>query len=335
MKCVVASCSLATSERKTYLGAVAFFPGGLDFTSCSSVSPQTLPSFPKTEIPITIRMHNLVGLVAFLFMHTDSTEFDSSPASISLPSSLHILASAYGAIGGYSTQTDSRSISGYITLSNAWRDYYTVGYSNLWLESNAAGGKYYSQNLVTARASWLLPGERVALAAHYAYLNEGEIQFYSNPTVFHWAGGGATYWFSPFQFAMTSFSLSLSGGTLVAGAYRGTFSFNVADGIWSTSTVIVNDADFTARLCSFRQSVSVPLGNESFLVASGEIGRRGFYFDDEALVIYNQRSVQTGLFILKGTVQTFDRLYLIPSFEYNSFDGYNVKYGSLGIRIVF
>jgi hypothetical protein len=280
-------------------------------------------------------MHHLAGILAILFMHADTTEHELSSVFIGMPSSLHVLASAYGTLGGYSTQTDSRSVSSYVTLSNAWRDYYTAGYSNLWLESDSAGGKYYSQNLFTARASWLLSGDRVSLSAHYAYLNEGAIQNFSTSQIFHWAGAGATYWFSPFQSVSTSFSLSLSGGTLVAGAYRGSYAFDVANGIWSTSTLIVNDADFTARLCSFRQTVSVPLGNDSFIIGSGEIGRRGFYFDDDALLVYNQRSVLTGTFLLKGIVQTFDHVYLIPSFEYDLFDEYNVKYGSVGIRIVF
>lgn len=280
-------------------------------------------------------MHQLAAVLSLFFMHADSTEVKSPIAFIAPPSALHVLASAYGAIGGYSTQTDSRSVSGYVTVSNAWRDYYTVGYANLWLERDDAGGKYYSQRLVSARASWLLPGDRISLAAHYAYLDEGAIQNFSTSQVLHWGGAGATYWFSPFQSASTSLSLSLADGELVAGVYRGIFSLNIVNGIWATSTAIITDAEFSPRLFSFRQSVSVPLGNDSFLVASGEAGRRGFYFDDEALIVYNQRSVQTGSFILKGIVQTFNSLYLIPSFEYDLFDEYNVKYGSLGIRIVF
>ncbi len=280
-------------------------------------------------------MHFVAGLVTFFFMHADSAEFNSSPASVGMPSSLHIFASAYGTMGGYSTQTNSRSISGYFTASNAWRDYYTVGYANLWLERDDAGGKYYSQILVTARGSWLLTGDRISLAAHYAYLNEGAIQNFSTAQVLHWAGAGGTYWFSPFQNMSASFSLSVADGKLFAGAYRGIYSLHIVNGIWTSSTVILTDADFSPRFFSFRQSVSVPIGNGSVLIMSGELGRRGFYFDDEALVVYNQRSVQTGSFILKGIVQTFDGLYLIPSFEYNVFDEYNVKYGSLGVRVVF
>ena len=279
-------------------------------------------------------MHHLVGLFALFFLLADSAESDSPTAFISVPSPLHMVISAYGTMGGYSTETASRTISGYVTLSNAWRDYYTIGYGNLWLESNDAGGKYYSQNSLTARTSWLMSGDRISLALQYAYLDEGAIQNFSTSQVFHWAGAGAVYWFSPFQYVSAAFSLSLSEGVLVAGAYRGSFSFDAANGIWATSTLIVNDADFTAKLCSFRQSVSIPLGNDSFLIASGEVGRRGFYFDDELLIIYNQRYVQTGSYALKGIVQATDHIYLIPSFEYTLFDDYDVKYGSLGVRVV-
>ncbi len=280
-------------------------------------------------------MTHLIGFIPFLFLSPDSSAIDFQLSSLSTPSPLHVIASAFGTAGSYSTQTDSRSFSGYVTFSNAWRDYYTIGYANLWLSSTAAGGKYYSQNLFTGRASWLLPGDRISIAVHYAFLSEGEIQSYSSAATFHWAGGGATYWFSPFQFTAASFSLALSDGGVVAGIYRGIFSLDVGAGIWLTSTVIVNDADFTPSLFSFRQSVSVPLGNDSYIIGSGETGRRGFSFDDEALVIYNQRAIQTAAVGLKAIVRIFDRIYIIPAFEYDALDGYNAKYGSVGIRAVF
>jgi hypothetical protein len=285
----------------------------------------------------------LVAVVGLLFAQSaaqiDSTSVLEKGGSEfvlpSLNSPLHIIASSYGAVGEYSTDTRSRSVSGYVTLSNAWREYYTLGYANLWLARDDAGGKYFSQHLFSGRASWLLSNDKVALAAHCSYLYEGEIQSFSSAASFSWLGAGGTYWFSPFQYAAGSFSLCLAGGGICAGAYRGIFSFDVGNGIWSTSTAIVNDADFSAPLFSFRQSVSVPLGNESYIVAIGEIGRRGFYFDDDALIVYNQRAIQTDAVTLRGIVRTFPNVFLIPAFDYTVFDEYNVKYGSLGIKVVF
>lgn len=273
----------------------------------------------------------LAFICLYLLLHTPASAQDV-PASP--PSQVHVIGSVYAALGRYSTETDSRSLSGYLTISNAWRDYYTLGYATLWLERSDAGGKYYSQHLVSAKGSWLV-SDRIAIAAHYAYLDEGEIQFFSNPATFHWAGGGGSYWFSPFSLVGGSCTISISGGTLVAGMYRAAYAFDVAGGIWLTSTAIVSDAEWTPKLFSFRQSISVPLGNDSYLVAAGNIGRRGFYFDDEGLIVYNQRAVQTAGVALKGIIHTGAGFYILPAFEYNAFDGYNVMYGSLGVRGVF
>ncbi len=296
-----------------------------------------LGDFQETRTLMNLMLYriSLLRLIAiFATLSFYSARAQDEPPAPAAPSPWHTIVSAYGAIGGYSTGTDSRSVSAYLTFTNAWLDYYTLGYATLWLERSDAGGKYYSQQLISARGSWFV-SDRVSLAGHYAYLDEGEIQFYSNPAVFHWGGAGGSYWFSPFQVAGTSFTLSFSGGSLIAGMYRAAHSFDVANGIWLTSSAIVTDADWTPRLFSFRQSVSVPLGNDSYLIASGVIGRRGFYLDDEGLIVYNQRSVQTGSIALKGVVSVAEGFYLLPAFEYNLFDEYNVKYGSIGVRAVF
>ncbi len=284
---------------------------------------------------------HIAGLLALLFGRAaraeDSTLSTTSiepSALVSLPSRWHVVASAYGVLGRYTTDTDSRTLSGYVTLSRNWRDYYTLGYATLWLARNDAGGKYYTQHFLVGRGSWFLT-ERLSAAAHYAYLNEGEIQFYSNPAEFHWAGAGVSYWLSPFQLVGTSFTLSLSAGKVASGSYRAMHSFDVGAGIWLTSSAILTDATWLPRLLSFRQAVSIPLGNDSYIVATGDMGRRGFYFDDEALIVYNQRSVQTGGFIIKGIVHIAGGFYLIPAFDYVVFDEYSVKYGSVGIRAVF
>lgn len=282
-------------------------------------------------------MHNLLGMLVAFGLHAPvSQDSLGNPSEYEQPvgllSPVHVIASTYGTIGTYSTETHSYSISGYATLTNAWRDYYTVGYIDLWLNRSDLGGKYFSQNLFTARGSWLLSGDRVSISTHYAYLDEGEIQSFSNPAVFHWMGAGGQYWFSPFQTIGTSLTLSLSEGTFVAGGYSSFFSFDVGSGIWSTTKLTVTDADFTARLFSLGQEISVPLGNDSYVVARGQFGRRGFFFDDEALIVYNQRAVQTKSFSVKGIIQTFSKLYLIPSLQYDAFDEYDIFYGSIGIR---
>lgn len=248
-------------------------------------------------------------------------------------SPIHIVASAYGVVGRYSTDTRSRSVSGYVTLSNAWLDYYTIGYNTLWLERDA-DGTYYTQHLGVARASVFLP-PRVTLALHYAYLNEGEIQSFSQRTIFHWMGSGISYWFSPLQVAGTSFTLSLSGGNFAGSIFRGYFSCEVVAGIWSTTTAVLSDASWTPSLFSVHQTISLPLGNENYIVASAGAGRRAFYLDDEALIVYNQRVVLTRCAQLKAIVNVGGGCYLVPSFDFNGHDEYSALYGSLGLRVVF
>ena len=264
------------------------------------------------------------------FHSTDSES--NEPLGITSP--LHVLTSAYGTLGSYSTSTDTRSLSSYVTLTNSWRDYYTLGFSALWLQRSDAGGKYYSQQVATARALAFVT-DQISLSGHYAYLNEGEIANYSGAAVFHWLGGGANYWFSYWSYVGTSISISLSKGNLAASAFRGWYSLDLGGGIWATSMAVVTGAEWAPYLFTFRQVVSVPLGNESYIIGWADIGRRGFYFDDESLVAYNQREIQTGAYAVKGIVKIVKNVYAIPSFELGSFDDYTVKYGSLGIRVIF
>ena len=284
-------------------------------------------------------MVSLLGILTF--MVCEMTAFDSVQAShpsqtlepITPVSSLHAIASGYGTIGGYSTGTDSRSFSGFVTLTRSWIDYYTLGYVSLWLQRSDAGGRYYSQQMITARAThWFT--DRITASAQYAYLREGEIQYVSSGADFHWLGAGATYWFSPYAFTGVSASVALSAGQLAAGCYRGLFSVDVVGGIWSTSTAIVNDAQWAPPLFSLRETISVPLGNDSYIIGTGEVGRRGFYFDDESLITYNQRDILTQTGIVKAIVHIGGGLYLLPAFEYDVFDAYSVEYGSMGVRFV-
>ncbi len=286
-------------------------------------------------------MTHLFGMVGLMLTHAyiglDSSSSVGTPGpDVRVPtfSPLHIVASAYGSLGSYSTDTRSRSASTYFTLSNSWQDYYTVGFATLWLERDDAGGKYYSQQLVSARASWLFD-YRTNLSVHYGYLHEGEIASFSAPSTFHFVGGGVHYWFSPTAVAGTSATLSLSESKLQSSTFRASFSFQPVEGFWVTSTATVGEAQWAPRLFVFRQSLSVSLGGESSLQASADIGRRVFHFDDELLVAYNQREIQTGYFLLKGTVKLFPHFFVVPSFEYDAFDSYNSKYGSLGLRVVF
>jgi hypothetical protein len=262
-----------------------------------------------------------------------ATDGLDAASTVEIPSPLHFLASAYGTLGGYSTSTDSRSYSGYVTLTNAWRDYYTLGFSSLSLKSSGAG-KFYSQDVVTARAS-LFVSDRVALVGHYGYLFEGEISSYSSSAVFHWIGGGANYWFSYFSLAGISSSAAITGGKVVSSAFRGWYSFDVLNGIWASSLVVVTASDWSPRLFSFRQVVTVPVGNESSIIGWADVGRRGFYFDDESLIMYNQRSILRGSFVVKAIVRIVGGVYAIPLLQYDTLDDYDVKYASLGIRVVF
>ncbi|MBI5471251.1 MAG: hypothetical protein HY961_02795 [Ignavibacteriae bacterium] len=281
---------------------------------------------------------HFLGLISLLMTHGFSPE-DSAIGSVQptvaeVTSPLHVMASGFGTLGSYSTGTDLRSASGYVSLSNSWRDYYTVGYANLWLERSDAGGKYYSQNFVSGRVTKFV-SQRVSLTGLYGFLDEGEIEFYSGAAVFHWIGAGANYWFSYTHVAGASAAVSLSKGNLAASALRGYFSFDVLNGIWTTSTIVVTGAEWSPTFLTFHQTLSVPLGNENYIVATADFGRRGFYLDDESLVVYNQRAIQTGSYAAKATIKLTSGIFLIPSFEYDTFDDFNAKYGSIGVRAVF
>ncbi len=280
----------------------------------------------------------MLGLVlAHAVVGTDSaatSDVFESEMSVPKISLLHVVASAYGSLGGYSTDTRSQSASAYFTLDNAWQDYYTLGFASHWLDRDDAGGNYYKQQLFSARASWLFD-YRVNLSVHYGYLNEGTIEGLSASTHFHFVGGGANYWFSPTSVAGASFTLSLSEGKLQSNSFGVSFAFNLTDGIWATSTATSGKAEWSPRLFVVRQSLSVPLGGENFIQATADVGRRVFHFDDQLLVVYNQREIQTGHYLLKGIVKLTSQLFIVPSLEYNAFDDYNVKYGSLGVRVVF
>jgi len=284
-------------------------------------------------------MTHLLTLAGFLLASPiaadDSTAITQDYVQESQPpSARHFVASAYSSLGYYSTDTRSRSASGYLTMSNGWKDYYTLGFAPLWLVRDDLGGKYYSQELVTARGSWLID-YRVNLTAFYGYLHEGAIANYSSAAVFHFAGGTGSYWFSPTENAGAGVLLSASAKKIQSEAVRGFFSLHIADGVWATSTATFSKAKWTPSLFVFRQSVSVPLGGDNYIMASVDFGRRAFYFDDDLLLVYNQREVQVGHYLVNGTIRLFGEFYAIPSFEYNKFDGYNVAYGSIGFRIVY
>ena len=286
-------------------------------------------------------MIQLLMLAGLLFANKCVAGYSDSVSQVYEPenqpvgaSAIHLIGSVYGTMGTYSVGTRSRSASAYLTLSDEWRDYYTLGFATLWLERDDLDGKYYSQELASAQASWLL-GYRTKLFTTYAYLHEGEIVSYSSPATFHFGGGGGSYWLSPTEQIGVSAMGSLSEGEVQSENFRGFFSFHIAEGIWATSAATFSKAKWTPSLFAFRQSVSVPIGSDSYLAASAEFGRHAFYFDDELLLVYNQRAVQTGYYLLKGTVRVFDRFYLIPSFEYDVFDEADVKYGSLGARMMF
>lgn len=249
-------------------------------------------------------------------------------------SSTHFLTSAYVTGGSYSTKTRSRSVGFYATQTEAWLDYYTVGYERLWLERDDAGGRYYTQELVTARASWWL-GQGFGAAVHYAYLHEGEITDYSPPATFHLFGGGANYWPSGSITVGSSFTLVYDNSALQATILRAGVAVHIGSGIWSTTSTLTTKTQWTPRLLTIRQALHVPLGGESSLLARADVGRRVFYFDDDLLLLNNQRTVQTGDYQIKATVRLFDRYFLVPAISYTVSEEYDVTYGSLGLKIVW
>lgn len=282
---------------------------------------------------MTVILAVMGGMMAFGPAAADSFNEVPPEAVQMTQASVHILASAFVSLGLYSTSTRSKAASAFVTLSDSWLDYYTIGFQLLRLERDDKGGSYFSQQLVPMSASRYLGGG-TGVAVHYAFLREGEITDFSAASSFHFFGAGASHWFSAGLVAGSSFTLSLSAGRISSSAIRGGLSFHVGGGLWTTSSVITTKAEWGERLLSFRQGISVPLGNASSARASVVIGRRIFYFDDELLIIYNQREAHKIILGLGGSIRLSEAWFLFPSFEYNVFDGYRVFYGTVGIRAI-
>jgi hypothetical protein len=247
--------------------------------------------------------------------------------------SVNVIATVLFSLGSYSTATSSHNRSAYLTLNESWRSYYTLGFHSLELRREDQGGAYYFQQFFTARVSHLLTNALNA-GVHYAYLHENAFTVFPSSS-FHIFGMRGTYWLSHSDALGASLTMSISGSNVQTKIAQIAYTTRIVDGLWGTSVLSLSDAVWTSRLLAFRQNISIPFEDGIFLWASGGIGRRVFYFDDELLILYNQREVQTGNISFGASVKIFDQFYILPTLERDIFTDYSVTYGSVGLRAVF
>lgn len=303
------------------------------------IKPDEDVACPKLELFITFNcvthLSRFLKLFAILaILPTSSFTQDETQIGKSSETPVNIIASTYFSLGSYSTSTRSTSPSVFVTISDSWRHYHTLGYQSLWLSQDDLGGKYYTQNMISLRSAWQL-SPWVGLSGHYAYLREGDITDFSSATIFHIAGASGSYWFSS-EFMVGGASTiilekSKHSGTSLAVVFSG----HLTSGLWATTRLTISQSSWTPKLLGIRETFALPIGNGSSITSYLDFGRRVFYFDDLLLVVYNQRDVQTFGAGLKASICIFESWYLLPSVEYDVFDPYSVSYLSLGLRTIF
>jgi hypothetical protein len=284
-----------------------------------------------------------------MFGQDEANRSPSQQASEFSQSNLRLHASAFTSYGSYSTLTTSKSANLFFTLEHEKKNYYTVGYHWLSFSGDTIGKDYFTEFAFFGKGSrWL--GGRVNASIFYAYNHQGEISNWTNPFIFHAFGVSVGYWLNAdaaagftysgaFQIQESKFSVFGNQSTkqtdYAVNNYSGHFSYNLGKGIWLATSAIATDSKWAGSLFFTRQNVSVSLGKYTRMNVSAGFGRRTFYFDEDLLLLYNQPEVQTGGYMLGGTIGITKNFNIAPSFEYDTFDSYNITYGSIGFRYSF
>ncbi|MBI3193811.1 MAG: hypothetical protein HYZ34_04980 [Ignavibacteriae bacterium] len=286
-----------------------------------------------------------------MFGQDESAHSTSKQSSDSSQLDVRIHTSAFYSYGLYSTMTVSKSVNTFLTLEHQRRNFYTVGYHWLSFSRDDIGKDYFTEySFLGKGTSWF--GSRINASVFYAYNHQSAID--SNSFTYHAFGANGNYWFS--GSAIVGFTYSgaiqiIETDTLKGNGYRrnqstttsdyavnnysGHLSYNLGSGIWVTTSAIVSDSRLTGQFLFVRQNASVSLGKYTRVNVSAGFGRRTFYFDEDLLLLYNQPEVQTGGYMLGGTIGISKHFNIAPSFEYDTFDSYTITYSSLGFRYSF
>ncbi len=284
-----------------------------------------------------------------MFAQDESNRSVSRQALDSSQSTIRFHSSAFYSYGNYSTMTVSKSANVFVTLEHQKKNYFTAGYHWLSFSRDDVGQDYFTEYAFIGKAtSWF--SNRVSASVFYAYNHQSEIQNYTEPFLFHTFGVNGNYWLSGSAFAGFTYSgaiqiqesnvrgngnQSTKQSDYAVNNYSGHFSFNLGSGIWLTTSAIASDSKWAGKYFFLRENISVSLGKYTRVNVSAGFGRRTFYFDEELLLLYNQPEVQTGGFMLGGTIGITKSFNIAPSFEYDVLDSYNITYGSLGFRYTF
>ena len=274
------------------------------------------------------------------------------PQSVKSP--LYIHGSSYYSVGTYSTSTISKSLNTYLTVEQPKKWFSTLSYQELTFSRDDMGDNYFNQYILLGKAGlWL--NNRINLSGFFAYNFQSGMAYYFNgfkynsqDFIFTVYGGNANYWFN----RSTAVGFSYSGGIRKTSDWSFTnpytlnetserafdnyslhFYCNVYKSIWSQTTGTVTYAKWAGQYFMFRENISTNLTDYLRVNVSVGIGRRAFYFDDELLVMYNPPDVQKACYVVGASIGITKNIFVFPSFEYDAFDDYLIRYGTIGFRI--
>ncbi|MBI5215420.1 MAG: hypothetical protein HY960_06665 [Ignavibacteriae bacterium] len=286
-----------------------------------------------------------------MFGQDETNRSSSRQTNESAQSDVRIHSSVFYSYGSYSTATVSKSVNTFLTLEHQKKNFYTFGYHWLSFSRDDVGLNYFSEYAFIGKGSMRL-GNRVSGALFYSYNYQSEIEDISNPFIFHAFGGSFGYWLNydasvgftysgAIQISETNTSRgngrnqSTTTSDYAVNNYSGHFIYNLGSGIWITTSAIASDSKWAGNFLFVRQNINVSLGKYTRMNVSVGFGRRTFYFDEDLLLLYNQPEVQTGGYMLGGTIGITKNFNIAPSFEYDTFDSYTITYGSIGFRYSF
>ena len=248
--------------------------------------------------------------------------------------------------GRYSNQTRSPALTVFGDMAFPERYIATLGYQSLWLSNASSVWRSFHQDLISARLSTGLT-ERMNASVYYSWLHEGEIPGFVPAFIFHFMGADANARVADLVNIGASYTVSVSAGRRTSSALR-VYGNVATDGrvllsinaLGSKASQSLLDAAapsqaWTPQLFFLEGDVSVPLGERYSADLSAGIGRRVFAYDEAPLIAYNQREIMTGRSILSGNIGLSETVTLLPSLEYDVFEGYTILYSTIGCTFRF
>ncbi len=300
-----------------------------------------------------INLFIITTLIIFTVAVYGKTMVDTTAAVQLFPmntqSPLYLHGSSYYSVGNYSTSTVSKSLNTYISLEKPKQWFLTGSYLELTFSRDDMGDNYFNQYILLGKAGvWI--DNRTNASAFYAYNFQSGIKYYTEDFIFKIYGGNANYWFNK----STAVGISYVGGTMTTREFDVSslsmnkkttehsldntsihFYYNIYKSLWSHSTGTLTYAKWAGQFFMFRENLSFNVTDYLRVNASAGIGRRAFYFDEDLLVMYNQPDVQTASYVVGASIGVTKKIHIIPSFQYDEFDDYIVRYGTVGVRVTF